>query len=79
VGHAGDGTNRLFIVEQHGIIKVMEPWTSTPTIFLYGAVCGTPRGLDHNRRAAGVGNTVSLTDVARARKRRYLQLWSGAP
>jgi glucose/arabinose dehydrogenase len=34
VGHAGDGTNRLFIVEQGGIIKVLQPGNSTPTVFL---------------------------------------------
>src|SRR5262249_971589 len=30
----GDGSNRLFIIEQAGIIKVLQPGTSTPTIFL---------------------------------------------
>jgi glucose/arabinose dehydrogenase len=34
VGNAGDGSNRLFIVEQGGIIKVLQPGSSTPTIFL---------------------------------------------
>ena len=36
VGHAGDGTNRLFIVQQGGIIKVFQPGPppSTPTVFL---------------------------------------------
>jgi len=34
VGHAGDGSNRLFIVEQGGIIKVLQPGSSTPTPFL---------------------------------------------
>ena len=34
VGHAGDGSNRLFIVEQRGIIKVLQPGLSTPRIFL---------------------------------------------
>jgi hypothetical protein len=34
VGHAGDGTNRLFIVEQEGIIKVLRPGSSTTTTFL---------------------------------------------
>src|SRR5258706_2618040 len=33
-GHAGDGTNRLFIVERGGVIKVLQPGTSTPTVFL---------------------------------------------
>jgi hypothetical protein len=32
--HARDGTNRLYIVEQGGIIKVLQPGASTPTIFL---------------------------------------------
>jgi glucose/arabinose dehydrogenase len=34
VGHAGDGTNRLFIVEQTGAIKVLQPGASVPTTFL---------------------------------------------
>ena len=34
VGHAGDGSNRLFIVERAGVIKVLQPGSSTPTIFL---------------------------------------------
>src|SRR5258706_13378548 len=33
-GHAGDGTHRLFIVEQPGVIKVLQPASSTPTVFL---------------------------------------------
>jgi glucose/sorbosone dehydrogenase/BACON domain-containing protein/all-beta uncharacterized protein len=34
VGHAGDGSNRLFIVEQGGFIRVLQPGSSTPTLFL---------------------------------------------
>jgi hypothetical protein len=34
VGNAGDGSNRLFIVEQRGIIKVLQPGAATPTVFL---------------------------------------------
>jgi glucose/arabinose dehydrogenase len=34
VGHAGDGSGRLFIVEQGGVIKVLQPGSSTPTVFL---------------------------------------------
>jgi glucose/arabinose dehydrogenase len=34
VGHAGDGTGRLFIVERAGVIKVLQPGSSTPTDFL---------------------------------------------
>jgi glucose/arabinose dehydrogenase len=34
VAHAGDGSNRLFIVEQAGVIKVLRPGFSTPTTFL---------------------------------------------
>ena len=35
VGNAGDGLNRLFIVEQDGIIKVLQPPpATTPTVFL---------------------------------------------
>lgn len=31
VGHAGDESNRLFIVERAGIIKVLQPGSSSPT------------------------------------------------
>jgi glucose/arabinose dehydrogenase len=34
VGNAGDGTNRLFIVEQAGIIRVLQSGSSSPTPFL---------------------------------------------
>ena len=34
VGNAGDGTRRLFIVEQGGIIKVLQPGSTVPTTFL---------------------------------------------
>jgi hypothetical protein len=34
VGNAGDGSNRLFIVEQGGFIKVLQPGASVPTVFL---------------------------------------------
>jgi glucose/arabinose dehydrogenase len=34
VGHAGDGSNRLFIVEQGGAIRVVQPGGSTATVFL---------------------------------------------
>jgi hypothetical protein len=34
VGHAGDGSNRLFILEQAGIVDVLQPGSSTPTVFL---------------------------------------------
>ena len=34
VGHAGDNLNRLFIVEQAGIIKVLQPGETEPTTFL---------------------------------------------
>ena len=33
-GHAGDGSNRLFIVERGGLIKVLQPGATTPTVFL---------------------------------------------
>ena len=48
VTHAGDGTNRLFIVEQGGVIKVVRPGSSTPTTFLdirTKALSGGERGL----------------------------------
>src|SRR4026209_721731 len=34
VGNAGDGSHRLFIVERGGVIKVLQPGASTPTVFL---------------------------------------------
>jgi hypothetical protein len=34
VGHAGEGSGRLFIVEQPGRIKVLQPGSSRPTLFL---------------------------------------------
>ena len=34
VGNADDGLNRLFIVEQAGLIKVLRPGASSPTVFL---------------------------------------------
>jgi len=34
ITNAGDGTNRLFVVQQGGIIKVVQPGSTTPTDFL---------------------------------------------
>jgi len=34
VGNAGDLSNRLFIVEQGGVVLVLQPGSSTPTVFL---------------------------------------------
>ena len=34
VGNAADGTRRLFIVEQGGIVKVLQPGVTVPTTFL---------------------------------------------
>jgi len=34
VTNAHDGTNRLFIVEQGGVIKVLQPGSASPTVFL---------------------------------------------
>ncbi len=34
VGNAGDFSNRLFIVERGGVVKVLQPGSSTPTVFL---------------------------------------------
>jgi glucose/arabinose dehydrogenase len=48
VTHARDGTNRLFVVEQPGRIKVLQPQASTPTVFLDIAsrvLSGGERGL----------------------------------
>jgi glucose/arabinose dehydrogenase len=48
VGHAGDGSNRLFIEERGGVIKVLQSGSSTPTVFLNISskiVAGGERGL----------------------------------
>ena len=34
VGNSGDNLDRLFIVEQPGVIKVLQPGATTPTVFL---------------------------------------------
>jgi glucose/arabinose dehydrogenase len=34
ITNAGDGTNRLFILQQSGIIRVIQPGSATPTVFL---------------------------------------------
>ena len=34
VTNAGDGSNRLFILEQGGTIRVLQPGSSTTTLFL---------------------------------------------
>ena len=34
VGHAGDDSGRLFIVERAGIVRILQPGSSTPTVFL---------------------------------------------
>ena len=34
IGPAGDGTKRLFIVEQGGVIRVLQPGASAPSVFL---------------------------------------------
>lgn len=48
VTHARDGSNRLFVVEQAGRIKVLPPGATTPTVFLDIAsrvLAGGERGL----------------------------------
>lgn len=45
---AGDGTNRLFVIEQGGRIKVLEPGATTPSVFLNissRVLAGGERGL----------------------------------
>src|SRR3990170_2170634 len=32
--NAGDGTNRVFVVEKGGVIKVIQPGSTVPTVFL---------------------------------------------
>ena len=48
VGNAGDGSNRLFIAERGGTIRVLQPGATTPTLFLdiqAKLVSGSERGL----------------------------------
>src|SRR5581483_2940363 len=48
VTNAKDGSNRLFIVEIGGVIKVLQPGSSTPTVFLditSRVLTGSERGL----------------------------------
>jgi glucose/arabinose dehydrogenase len=48
VTHAGDGRNRLFILEQAGRIKVLQPDAASPTVFLditANVLSGGERGL----------------------------------
>ena len=47
VTHAGDGTGRLFIVERPGAVKVLQPGSHAPTLFLRIArvLSGGERGL----------------------------------
>jgi glucose/arabinose dehydrogenase len=48
VGNAGDGSHRLFIVEQGGVIRVLQPSLSVPTVFLdihTRVLAGGERGL----------------------------------
>ena len=34
VTHARDGSNRIFIVEKGGVVRVLPPGASAPTVFL---------------------------------------------
>jgi glucose/arabinose dehydrogenase len=46
--HAGDGSNRLFIVERSGLVRVVQPGTSTASVFLdvrRRIVSGSEQGL----------------------------------
>src|SRR5689334_19755936 len=48
IRHAGDGSKRLFIVEQTGMIKVLQPGASIPTPFIdlsSKIIAGGERGL----------------------------------
>lgn len=48
VTNARDGSNRLFVVEQGGVIKVLRPGETTPTVFLditARVLLGSERGL----------------------------------
>ncbi len=53
VTHAHDGTNRLFIIEKAGRIRVAQPGASTPTLFL-----------DINTRVLSVDNERGLLGLA---------------
>ncbi|MDH3530366.1 MAG: PQQ-dependent sugar dehydrogenase [Acidobacteriota bacterium] len=49
ITNAGDGSNRLFVVQQRGLIRVVEPGSTTPTTFLdlsgVASQTGSERGL----------------------------------
>ena len=47
-GNAGDGSNRLFVVEQRGVVRVLQPGAATASVFLdisAKVVAGGERGL----------------------------------
>ena len=47
-GNAGDGSNRLFVVEQRGVVRVLQPGATTASVFLdisAKVVAGGERGL----------------------------------
>ena len=57
VTHAGDGTHRLFIVEQGGVIRVLQPGASVPAPFLdisTRVLAGGERGLLGSRVPSAV-------------------------
>ena len=74
VGHAGDNLNRLFIVEQAGIIKVLQPGETEPTTFLdirTRILAGGERGLlglafhPHTPATAGSSSSTPAPVTAR--------------
>ena len=74
VGHAGDDSNRLFIVEQGGRIKVLQPDETVPTVFLdisAKTVASGERGLLGLAFHPDYSNQWPLFRFLHARGRRY--------
>jgi hypothetical protein len=74
VGHAGDGLNRLFIVEQDGLVKVLQPGSSTPTVFLdvssksspgESAACSVSPSTRCTKRTAACSSFIHVSPMVR--------------
>ncbi len=78
VGHAGDGTNRLFIEEQGGVIRVLQPGASLPTVFLdihtksfpaASADCWASPSIRNTRATGGSSSITRVRRMARSSSR----------
>ena len=64
---AKDGSNRIFVVEQGGVIKVLQPGSATPTVFLditARVLSGGERGLlglAFHPQCGAIGGSSSIT------------------